>query len=472
MKKSILSLVFGGLGLVTFAQQSIPNGNFENWTSTSYQNPKYYESSNSETYQSGLAANCEKVTGAFHGASAIKLSTVVDDGDDYPGFIINADPDGDPGDWHGGFPVSGTPTGIRGYYQSDVQSGDTAYIIVAFSKNGVNIGTYSYQFYGTHNTYTLFDFTLSPALAQAPDSVVLAAISSDVFNDNFADGSMLQLDSISLSGLTTQPAELNGDFEEWEAVTSNNLTSWYVEMDDQNDVKTTDAYRGSFATRIETEMGDNDGIPHAYAGQLSTGFYPQNCNNCTQQGGFPFNRQNDTIVFWYKYTPAGGSKAVVYANTKAAGIMLGGNMMELNAAATYTMVKMPISSMSVPDSLIVNFQSSRWEDSLETQVGAVLIIDEVQLVSQPLHTGLFTSKRVSETISVSPNPATTSVVFNGSKSIGATYRIINITGQEVATGTIQSANQSVDISTLQSGLYFYSITYHNELLTTGKLRVE
>lgn len=459
-------------GLFAMAQQTLPNGNFESWTQESYQNPKYYGSSNDETKRADLPPSCIRATSAYHGTSAIRITTVAAGNGQIPGFFVNSNPDGDPNTWHGGIPLNGTPTGVRGYYQSAVQPGDTGYVIVAFSKNGVNIGSYFFQLYGTHTSYTPFQFEFEPALSEAPDSIIFGVVSSDIMSENFIEGSMLQLDSISLTGIANQPTQLNGDFEEWETVTSHVLSGWYVDMDDYSLVRSTDAYKGTYATRIETELGDRDGVPQANARTLSTGYYPRNCNQCHIEGGYPFTNLSDTLLFWYKYTPSNGSVAQVMVQVKQNGQIIGGNMQELAPASEYTAIEFPIQVFGSPDTLVVTFQSSRWEDSLVTQAGAVLLVDEVQLQSERLHTGLFAPKAVKQAVGVYPNPATNTVVFKGDALIGAQYHILSITGQVVLSGKIQTLGQQIDIGTLEGGLYFYTLQHDGQLLSTGKFRVE
>jgi len=49
MKKQLLTLL-AALGCAAGFAQSIPNGNFENWTNSSYEVPQYWMCSNDETH--------------------------------------------------------------------------------------------------------------------------------------------------------------------------------------------------------------------------------------------------------------------------------------------------------------------------------------------------------------------------------------------------------------------------------------
>lgn len=474
MKTALLSLFLGALSLGAFGQSSIPNGAFENWESTNVENPRYFtQTSNRETFRNDLPLNCVKVTDAFHGSFAVKLTSVSFQGNYMPGYLVNGDPKSNPEEWHGGIPYNQKATGIRGYYKSDVKAGDTALVLVAFSKAGINIGSYMVKITGTQSTYALFSLTFDPPLLLAPDSVLIGATSSNVLADMILDGSMLQLDSISFTGVASQPANLNGSFEEWVTTVYEKPDDWHIQSDEsQPSYKSTDAYKGSYSIRLQTSIGENEqGQTRTYPTSVSTGYYPENCNNCNQQGGYPFTNQYDTLVFWYKYTSAAASKAVVSYSVRKNGQNINGNWIELNASATYQKFEVPISAFPAPDTLVVDFHSCRWDDSLAIQAGSVLILDEVQLKSAPLKTGLWTIKRSAD-IRVYPNPTQGIIHIDAAEESlteGATFVLINALGQEVHTVVLHGANNQLSLTTLPAGAYYYVIRSGEMKIQNGKL---
>lgn len=474
MKKLLL---FAGLlvgASLANAQQAIPNGAFEQWNTTTFDAPRYYiATSNRENFRSGLPFNVTKVTDAYHGTSAVKITTVANATDSMFGYMFNGMPEDDPSRWHGGIPISEKPSGFRGYIKSDVKTGDTAYIVATFSKNGVNIGAYFVPVYGQKTTYTLVDFDFTPALPQTPDSMMFGAVSSNALVEFGIPGSYIQMDSFSLKGITTQPAQLNGDFELWDVVTVESPLNWYTNDNNElSNVKSTDPYKGSFAVKLTTRWEQDRDRDRAQPDRVSTGYYPRNCNPCNQLGGYPFTNLTDTLVFWYKYTAAGGSKAEVRAQVKKNGSFVGGNSTYLDAAATYTRHEMPFSAGMTPDTLVIEIQSSRWEDSLQTNAGAVLIIDEVQLKSKPLNTGLSKWKR-SNTIGVYPNPANTVVNIDLSTAIqNGQITLINMVGQAVSVTSLDGLHHSIDIQQLPKGIYFYEVVSEGNRLQSGKLIIQ
>ncbi|MFA7381080.1 MAG: T9SS type A sorting domain-containing protein [Bacteroidia bacterium] len=474
MKKIILVFFLCIAGLVQ-AQQSVPNGNFETWNSSPFENPRYYPgTSNRDVWRDGLPFNVEKVADAYHGSYAVKLTTVANASNSSFAYIASGNPDQDPDQWHGGIAYNQKPTGIQGYYKSNVMAGDTAVILITFSKNGVNIGAYYYQIYGQHTAYTPFSLTFSPALTQTPDSFMFAAASSNATsNTPGVAGSMLQLDSISLTGVTVQPAQLNGDFELWDAFVAEVPANWYTrEGREITNVKTTTAHKGAFAVKLTTVLSDDENQPlKARPDYVSTGYYPQNCNQCNEEGGFPYTRMADTLVFWYKYTPAGNSKGEASVKFKKNGAIVGGYTIQLDAAATYTKMEMPLMASVTPDTLIVGFQSARWDDSLITQVGSVLYLDEVQLKSQPLNTGIGKAKH-NNMLSVYPNPAHHEINITSPEPVSeGVVTLFNLTGQVVLTAPLEGTQTTLNISSLPQGVYLYRLTANGNTLQTGKLQV-
>ncbi|HRS54225.1 MAG TPA: hypothetical protein P5250_05930 [Bacteroidales bacterium] len=263
MKKIKISLLLLSIIAICKAQNPIPNGNFETWSSTGYEYPQYYQYNSiirSLISNNYYAPNVEKTTDAYHGNYAVKLTTIAASQDTIFGYFLNTPPnEGDVNTWIGGAPINETPTGIRGYYKYNLATIDSATIIVSFSKMGVNIGTYIFKVGGITNSYLPFQFTFNPPLSVAPDSVVFAAVSSNIFSSNNGiPGACLYIDSISLLGITSQPAMLNGDFEYWQNNTLTYPNDWYMNNANEDNYGyislTTDAAKGNYAIKLESYL--------------------------------------------------------------------------------------------------------------------------------------------------------------------------------------------------------------------------
>lgn len=452
--------VFLFLAFVSFqlakAQSVIPNNDFEQWESGSYSFPTLYQSSsceeNSELFISnGEPFNLNKVAG-YHGSYAAKLTTVKVDQDTVFGYFINYEPNNDNFNaWHGGIPYDQQPTGIRGYYKYNLSpTEDGGVIILAFSKNGVNIGTYMQRLDGPVTDFTLFNYTLNPPLSQAPDSVIFAVTSSDLSSKPIP-GATIEIDSISFTGVLTQPLLFDGDLEMWTDTTINRPISWYSER--KGTAKTSDAYSGDFAVELTTYLGDQNQQPAARQARVATGYYPNNCDgNCKQIGGFPFTNSKDALIFYYKYFPELDDMASVTLSFKKNNIQIGQQGIQLSASSNYQMQKINFDLGVEPDSVIIDINSSDWNNSALGYVGSKLIIDDL----------MFESDIPTNINAPSEHPSTTSNVANGVITVSglenaAKVEVYAISGQKVFMKVIET-EQIIEINGLPKGLYAVKVT--------------
>lgn len=459
MKKIYSLILFACAGLAMHAQNGIPNGNFESWTSNTYEDPLGLISSNPSSFGQCGVFNCLKVADPEHGSFALQLTTHLSATDTCFGYAINADPNGSGGlpcNWPGGLPFTQTPLGLRGYYKSNEQSGDSGILVVAFRNAGTCLGMYSYKFGGVQSTYAPFTIDFNPPLAGTPDTMVFIAISSDVFNGVSKNGSMLQLDSLSFIGITPQPVGFDGDFETWQSTTIESPDNWYIVSNGSgvNGVaKTTDANAGVYAAELTTYLGDNNGNPVARGASISTGYYPNNCGGpCPQLGGYPFSNQVDTLAFYYKYAPMGNDTAEVNIQFKFMGnpvSMMG--MPIYNAASTYQYMEIYFNTGAPIDTAIVSFQSSNWRDSALSYVGTVLKVDEVHFKSQPQTTGI-KMYDASVGIKVFPNPSQDGNFVVSNVGYYDLVRVMNVYGQEI-NAEIRKTNGTAQIHIPAAGAY-------------------
>ena len=454
-------------------ENSIPNGGFETWSSITYSNPLNYPySSNGEMadlfLKYEIPFNVVQTTDAYHGYYAVQLSSVEFGGRNGFGYFLNSNPkNGNPTTWKGGAPYSEIPTGIRGYYKYNVENTDSATIIIVFNKAGSNIGTYFFKLGGIKTDYELFDFSFSPALTQTPDSVIFAAI---LVSENGIPGSVLKIDSISFTGVNTQPDLLNGDFETWQDYTIHTPGNWYIE---NGASRTTEAYSGNYAIKLNTYLGQDNGVDKARPGRISTGYYLDNCNeNCIEQGGYPYTNQIDTLVFYYKYTPSGNDSAQVSLNFKKNGNNIFFVAVDLHSSATFQQVEIPFEVWQSPDSVIVDIQSSNWEDSLVSFVGSELIVDNIYFKSQGEPTGLFNYKN-SNGIQIIPNPAFDfiTVNINNVNDDFFTLNIYNNAGTLVKSETQVKNQQKINVADLPNGTYIISVKTKDST-KTEKLKIQ
>lgn len=446
MKKIVL-LVFLICTLFLKAQNSVPNGGFENWTTVTSNHPTNYDF-NSNRDKLGVF-NINKTTG-YTGNFGVELKTVSLDGIRMA-YMLNENPQSeDPSTWRGGIPYNQIPTGFQGYYKYNQASGDQGMVIITFSKNGTKIGVYFANLGGLHTEYTPFNFTFSPALTQTPDSVIIAFASSGF--SGAVEGSTLAIDNISFTGVASQPVLMNGDFEQWTDVVIESLNDWLNHNYDDNQMKkTTDAHKGNFALELKTFLGEEGDRPKASPGHTMTGYYQDHCNgNCYPQGGYPFTNQNDVLEFYYKYSPVGTDQAEValYFKKKNSGRDGWYGYASLPATSQYTLAEVPINIDFIPDTVIVQFMSSRGGDLVSmANIGSTLKVDDVCFRSQK--TGLH--NLITKEFNIHPNPVDKS--FNLPNNLAIDEIIItDVRGSKVLN--VKNTNKNIDVSMLQRGVYF------------------
>lgn len=387
MKKHLLTLLTLLVSAVLFSQ-SIPNGGFEGWNTIVYENPLNYQSSNLSN-DDGIQSpvNAVKTSDAFHGNYAIKLTTTLATNgiDTVFSYVANGDPGKNPP--RGGIAFNQLATGIRFHYKSNIMPNDSALVLVMFKKNGVSIGSYIYAVNATHTSYTLFSKTFSPALPMAPDTVVIGMASSFPFGASPHPklGNMLQVDSVSFTGVASQPADLNGDFESWQTISNSQILGWNINgQNEGGNYRTTDSYSGTYALELQTQTPSFGG-GGVYSAFATTGHFT---NGGPPKGGYPYNKLVDTLVFYYKYLPADpNDSARIDLSFSLNGANNFGVQKFLHVSGGYQMVQVPFSNPgTAPDSLIINISSSTYSTYPipASYIGSDLKIDNMYLKSQKM----------------------------------------------------------------------------------------
>ncbi len=459
--KKIYTIIFV-LSVGIALSQSIPNGAFENWSTLSLNTLDYYWNSNYESLQKGLPQNTIKVADPQAGSYAIQLTTVCNATDTMFAYFTN----GDPGSWTGGMPIGGTPTSLTGYYKSNIVTGDTALLLLIFKHTSSTIGAFLYKFTGVHSSYTPFTLSIS-GLPSTPDTVILAATSSNALANMQKCGSMLQLDNLSFTGIASQPSQMNGSFENWNVQNLLTPTNWYTQGVDLSPgnpspsiLQTTDKYQGNYAIELKTYYNAHD--HKARTSQISTGYWDCNSGPCTLKGGYPFANAIDTLEFWYKYTPHGGDSAWVWMFFKKNGSNIGGNSKYLLTSSSYQHVQIPFNTGTTPDSVVIQIQSSQWYDTLVTSVGSDLKIDEIHFKSQPLFTSV-PKFQFENNVFVYPNPSSGNFSIQSLAINIESIEVYNALGEKILVQTIN--NKITDFNIDIDGIYFIKINVAGKIIT-------
>ncbi len=461
MKKILLLSVSAFFMLIANGQTPIPNGNFETWKTDTFDLPQNYPVSSdpSTFYRTPTAFNVTRSTPGYHGSYAVELTTTISaNSDTVFAYMVPVQPNGSPTSWHGGIAYDQMATGLRGYYKYNIATADSGTILVAFSKSGVNIGTYVFSLGGIHTDFTLFNFKFVPALSTTPDSVIFAAISCRFTAATqqpvaSAEGSLV-LDSISFTGAAGQPELFNGDFENWTKHSVALPNNWNYNGNDQGDgiYRSTDPEAGTYALELTTYLENGNSNKQARPGQVSSSYQDQSCK--CQRGGIPFANQTDTLAFYYKYTPAGNDSAEVFLNLKKNGSFIWSTSVFLTTSATYQYKEIFIEAGQVPDTAIINIQSSTYNPDI-LNVGSDLIIDELHFLAKPVSNSVLKNSFRNELV-IYPNPTSGVLRILDSGFKLQRLEIYNVQGKMVYSNASfkSSTMNQIDLSTFEKGIYF------------------
>ncbi|MEX2380468.1 MAG: T9SS type A sorting domain-containing protein [Vicingaceae bacterium] len=445
----LLTLVF--ICTLTTAQ-NIPNSNFENWTTKSYDTLDGYHSESPQMMQQFDTTLATKSTDAYQGNYSIRLETKTNGKDTLFGYFTS-------GEFgvSNGFSYTQNPDSIVGYFKCNVQPGDSAGLVILFSLGGTPVYYETFAFTGSQSIWSRFAFPLNSPLT--PDSVFIGAASSNAINGfNITPGSWLMLDSLHFvgSGITQQLPNLN--FENWTTISYEDPDEWTTTnaLTSKDSVfavtKTTDSYSQSYAMKIENIDTNNSYVGIATSGEFgSSGTI----------GGDPYNGSAiDTLQGYYKYSTSGVDTAGLVLIFRQSGSISGLAIEMLPPISSYTKFEVPFSNAQVPDSFRIDMASS-----FNNVMGSELYVDE--LVFKSILTSLDKNSELLKNISLYPNPAKTQLNlewFSETKQMN--IEIIDGLGRvyQSRSSLPKNGKLGLDVSQLSSGLYFLRIQLDNEVI--------
>jgi hypothetical protein len=272
----------------------------------------------------------------------------------------------------------------------------------------------------------------------------------------------------------------NPSFETWThtsgAASYDDPTGWSDLNSTTSGLGTITCYKATAAGDFHTGAAAIKLVTKSVFGTIANGICTTGAINTSTQslsGGVAFTGRPDSIVGWYKSTPAGADHGFVQllltgtSDTDTIGYV----KFNTPAAAVnvYTRFSLPMYYKSANP--VTNSQwllSSSLGHSGQV-VNATIFVDDLDLI--------FNSTGVKEEqapgFSTGPNPATT--VFNvyNTKQIQAHIAFYAINGQLIQTSTLANQSNAVDISRFVQGSYLYTIfDEKGTSLTTGKLIIQ
>jgi hypothetical protein len=288
---------------------------------------------------------------------------------------------------------------------------------------------------------------------------------------------LMMMTGISLSAQTLS----NPGFENWTTGSSyapdTVPNNWYA-MFCYTAHQTTDAYQGTYATRLQGYFAC--GIA---PGILVNGTQPAGYGNIIE-GGTPFNSRPAAISGYYKYTEvAEGDSAEVTVILKKFNHFtmrhdtIGLGIQPLAAAAAYTMFTVNMNYFhptESPDSIIIMFNSSKhymWDQV--TMALPSLYIDRI-ILPQVSIAGVDENNNALLTSVVYPNPSNGNLTIEIKGDLSSFKKlqltVFDVKGEKVTGKRITENITGMD--GLAAGQYIYRISDADTLLSTGKMTVQ
>ncbi len=199
----------------------------------------------------------------------------------------------------------------------------------------------------------------------------------------------------------------------------------------------------------------------------------------TFSGGTPIAGPLATVSAWVRYTAGkdstgsigldSGSLTVnVFSTIHGIDSMVGTGIVNIGPSTTFQQVTANIvyvDSTDGADTVRILFASSGQSDPSDS---STLYVDDVTMTYRP---GLGVKNvTAANEVKVYPNPASETLYIDAKGNEGAEFALFSVNGQMVTTGVLDSKSM-VDVSTLASGLYFYTITDKGNNVQRGKVSI-
>lgn len=468
--RNFILLLAAFMSTVALTAQTIPNSNFENWTTTThYEDPQDLYTNNSQAYFSFYNPVISKTSDSYNGSFAIKMETHIIGTDTIFGMLTNGN--FQLGGNMNGQPFTSKPDSFMFQAKYDIPAGDSAVVACLFQNQGNMIGVGIYSFTGSSNSYVQKS---APIMwfggTQNPDTMVFVAASSHP-DYNPMDGSWVQIDDFEFN--TGNDVLPNADFENWNDISSEDPDSWHsynpflTALGGSAYVtKTSDSYDGSFAMQIESTSFSGGPVAHCTMGQVW---------DDSIVGGMQVNSNPKKISGYYKYIPNGNDTAYAVAYSIGENYTSGKREMKeenyaiLPPAANYTAFEINFQYTGYPavDTIRFGFLASNIFQGVNFNDGSKLLIDSLNISYYPV--GIEETDK-DESVKVYPNPASNYVNFEFENRKQGVLSIYNMNSKLVYSEEINSEKHQINTNKFAKGLYLYSFKTEEKVIF-GKFTV-
>lgn len=214
--------------------------------------------------------------------------------------------------------------------------------------------------------------------------------------------------------------------------------------------KTTDAHTGALAIELEN-------VPDTSEQKQGASLVSGTMNIFTQEFNtkFKLNSKPTGLDFFYKYYPFSTDSFSVYITTYKNGEYAGGGFFQGGGKVEdYTKVSIPIEYVDMnqaPDSASIVVYASTFEQISE---GTRLILDDFTLIDEALSVN---SISTNNDVKIYPNPVQNELSIDLKNYSQANAKIISLNGNTVFETTLNTYQNKLDISGLDSGIYVVQV---------------
>lgn len=173
---------------LSFAQNPIPNPDFENWSGDE---PDGWSTNNI----TGFAQPIQQSSTSYSGSYSAKAEIVSYLGFPYPAWLSS----GGSGE---GFAVSQRHARLTGYYQFHQMATDALFILVSMQKNGVGMGGGTFEVATQTSSWTQFTLDIFYASGETPDTAWIFIEVADTTGSSTTTGSYALIDDLAFSGIS------------------------------------------------------------------------------------------------------------------------------------------------------------------------------------------------------------------------------------------------------------------------------
>ena len=465
-------VVFLNFCLVDFAYSQNIEYDFESWQKSQlYEEPKNFTTLNFQSYFSSLATNVTKIVGVKRNGVRLEATRGILDTTVTPAFITNGDISNIP---YGGVPINRMPDSLTGFIRTNFASGDTGVLAIFFKRVGIPISINIFPITQNIATFTRFSIPLSPS-AIAPDTVFFLLSSGSL--DRPKQGSWIEVDEINLTNSNIQMP--NSSFENWEPIEIEEPLEWATPnliptllRSKVPVTKTTDAFKGNYAMRIENVKVDQFGLNqnYGYAGPGEAAF--------GTISSIPFKAEHLDLSFKYKYTPVSNDTAWLllqfHKYFQGSRKILNTNLIPITAKSNYTDYYKPISLPEFCDSVYIHFFSGggfyNGIGSGSPKLGSTLIIDDFSMFVKIVDN----SSKISKINLLYPSSSRDDIFVQTEEITPTNWQLINSAGQAINLKTERVTEHlwKMDIRTLANGIYLLIATDNSKRLTFTFQKIE